>query len=73
MSWMIHFNGQDFGPMSDADYNELRVRMNRVAASGGGYVGWPERSVGEIPSSGVAVSEFLWTPGAPISFTHVID
>ncbi|WP_169240837.1 hypothetical protein [Bifidobacterium olomucense] len=70
---MIHFNGQDFGPLPDDEYNELRVRMNRVAASGGGYVGWPERSVGDISSTCVRVSEFFWTPGAPLSFTHIPD
>lgn len=80
MSWMIHFNGEDIGPVADAVYSQLRQSMNDIARKGG-CVGFRfpdipnEKLDMAVDSVGnpVVVREFFWTPGAPISFTHVID
>ena len=72
MSWMIHFNGEDYGPLTDGQYNDFRIRLNKVSVSGGG-VGFrfPIGDGVDAVGTAVGVREFFWTPGAPISFTHL--
>lgn len=75
MSWMIHFNGEDYGPLTDEEYANVRRGLN-AASSGGGYgfrfPSCPNDDVASVEAStGVVIREFFWTPGAPISFTHV--
>lgn len=77
MSWMVHFNGEDYGPLTDSEYVAMRRNLN--ATSQGGCYGFrfPAVSNDDIASvetsTGVVVREFFWTPGAPISFTHIAD
>lgn len=34
MAWKIHFNGQEFGPLSDADTENIKSSIVRAAQTG---------------------------------------
>lgn len=63
MAWKIHFNGQTFGPVGDADYDFIVDRIKTAAANG---------DTAEFGTDLGGVRHVgIWTPGAPISFEHV--
>lgn len=70
MSWMIHFNGKDYGPVSDDEYEELLKRLTDASegVDDTHHVGYELKSVGAVHDKRVG---FFWTPGAPISFTYI--
>jgi hypothetical protein len=63
MPWKIHFNGQMFGPVSDADYDTIASSIRTAAQNGDVAVFGTELDGARIDG--------IWTTGAPISFEHV--
>lgn len=70
MSWMIHFSGKDFGPISDETYGNLVKRLTDASEGVGGvhHVGY-EFGLEDSPRD--ETFGFFWTPGAPIAFTRI--
>lgn len=65
MAWKIHFNGQEFGPLSDADTENIKQSIVRAAQNG------------DAASFGFVLNdtqiEGIWTTGAPITFEHLTE
>lgn len=70
MSWKVHFNGEDYGPIPDEEYEKLLKLLVDASEGVDGvhHVGYQLKSVDTVSGKRVG---FFWTPGAPISFTHV--
>jgi hypothetical protein len=65
MAWKIHFNGQEFGPLSDADTENIKDSIVTAARDG------------EVVVFGSVLHDTqidgIWTTGAPISFEHLTE
>lgn len=63
MAWKIHFNGQVFGPVNDADYDTIRSSIKLAGQKG---------DVAEFGTELNSVRHVgVWTNGAPISFEYL--
>lgn len=69
MSWMIHFSGKDFGPITDELHTRIVSDLETIANGGTGR----SHAVIELdsPDSTGPDCELFWTPGAPIAFTRI--
>ncbi|MFT8592807.1 MAG: hypothetical protein ABF747_04255 [Bifidobacterium sp.] len=63
MAWNVYYNGDVFGPITEAKYKTLRKEMSQAV-----------RDVACVEfgsTNGDIVKTAIWTIGAPISFEHI--